>query len=446
MRKLIAVYIISALMTAAAPVAAQDAAGEILTLNECITTAFENNPELHSLDFKTGGKKASLRLAKSHRMPKLSVSETASRTNSPVMSFMSTLNQESISLADMSPSRLNSPDPITNFNTKLSFQLPIYNGRKVSNGITMAQLDRDAASLELTRKKQEVKFNVFKAYYDVILARQHLEVTEDAYRTAEAHVRTARSHLDAGTVVKSDVLSAEVRFAEIKEMRLSAKNNLELAKANLLFRMGVAQDTDFDIESPEFDFERVDKGLGEYIASALENRAEIAGLEKYVGIKKHMADLARGDRRPSLNLMAEYNLDNGDFIDNDGESWLAGVNLSFNIFDGGRAGHSAAKSLNEAKELSSKADSLRDGIELQVRQAYLDLKTAGEKIDVSKKALEQAEEALRIVDNRYTNGLTTIVELLGAETNLTKTKMRHTSALRDYAVGLEKLRFAAGIN
>mgnify|MGYP006286851141 CR=1 FL=1 len=191
-----------AAVIASLPVA-QAARAETLTIEECIETAHANNPELASLGYKQSGKNSALRLTKSQRMPKLSISETASRTNSPVMSFMSNLNQEQISMMDMSPARLNSPDAISNFNTNVSLQLPIYNGSKVSNAITMAQLDRQAASLEIERKKQEIKFNVVKAYYDVVLAMEHLKVTEDAYRTAGAHVKMARSHLDAGEPLKN---------------------------------------------------------------------------------------------------------------------------------------------------------------------------------------------------------------------------------------------------
>lgn len=424
--------------------AAAEASGKTVSIEDAVAHAHRNNPRILALREKVYGKSSAVSFSKSMKQPVFTISETVTRTNNPVYSFMSVLNQERFTPAHMAS--INDPGEVSNFNTKFSMKMPVYNGRRVRNGIAMARLDRSAAEYELAREKQKVKKDVVTAYMGVLLAKESLKVAEDAYRTAEAHVKTARSHLDAGTVVRSDVLSAEVRLARIDEMRLEARNRVELAKANLLFTMGADQNDSITLDENTLKYTPMKEELSTLVREAVQNRPEMERLSAYARMSEKAADAALGQKRPSLNLMAEYNLDNSDLIDTNGESWMAGVMVSIDIFDGGRAGSRADIARRREKETLQQKSALKQGIELQVRKAFLQLKTEKERIAVTKKAVEQAEEALRIVDNRYENGLTTIVEVLDAETSLTEARMRHVAAIHDYSVGLEELRFAQGLN
>jgi len=420
------------------------AAAEKLSLNEAVRKAYEKNPQLQALREKIGGKEASLGLSKSQRSPRFSLSGMYSRTDNPVYGFMSILNQERFSPADMAA--INNPGEVENFNTKFSLQIPVYSGRALESGIMMAGLDRRAAELEFERKKQEIRLGVVQAYLDVLMAREGLKVAGNAYTTAEAHVKMARSHFEAGTVVKSDLLSAEVRLAQVDEMRLGARNRVELAKANLMYSMGEIQGGDVELEENPLVYTAFENNLEKLIGDAMARRAEMKQFDSFVEMSRRAADAAAAGRRPSLNVMAEYNMDNEDIFDGQGESWLAGVMIAYNIFDGGRTKYQVEQARRREMETGRNAEALRQGIELQVRQAFLELQTAGDRIKVTEKAATQAEEALRIVQNRYDNGLTTIVEVLKSETELTEARLRHVAALHDYALGLEKLHFAAGTN
>lgn len=415
-----------------------------VTLDECIATAYENSPALLSMNEKVSAAEAGFRLAGSQALPILSLNETISRTNSPVMSFMSILSQERFTLGLMNG--INSPEEITNFNTKLSLQVPVYNGGKVRAGRKMAGHAAEAAKLERDRKRQEVRMNVVEAYMGSLLAQEGLIVADEAYKTAQAHVKMAADHLDAGTVVKSDLLSAEVRLAQIEEMKLETENMVQLSRASLFHAMGVSQDMDVVLDAKPLMFRDESFVLDEIIKNAKYGRAELKMLMEYGLAGKEAVAVAKAGKKPSLNLMVQYDMDGQDALDKDGESWFAGAVVTMNIYDGGRTRNAADQAISGRNETNMKKEELRQGIELQVRQAFLDIMTAKRRIAVTSKAVEQAQESLRIVENRYENGLTTIVEVLKSETELTEANLRQVTALHDYAVGFEKLQFAAGAN
>lgn len=439
--KILGILLMLAVATQVVAVAGEES---VITLDECIQSAYENNPGLRAAGEKAAGAEAGFRLAGSQALPVLSLNETITKTNSPVMSFMSVLSQERFTLGLMNS--INEPDDITNFNTKLSLQIPVFNGGKVRAGRKMAGHAVEAVKQEQERKRQEVRMNVVQAYLDALLAQEGLIVADEAFKTAEAHVKMARDHMEAGTVVKSDVLSAEVRLAQIEEMKLEAENMVELSRAALFHAMGVPQDSSSVLDAKSLMFRDDSFELENLIKNAKVGRAELKMLAAYGQVGDAAVDFAKAGRKPSFNLMVQYDMDGQDPLDKDGESWFAGAVLSMNIYDGGRTLNATEQARSGRNETNMKRDELLQGIELQVRQAFLELSTAKKKIAVTSKAVEQAEEALRIVENRYSNGLTTIVEVLKSETELTEANLRQVSALHDYAVGFEKLKYATGAN
>lgn len=118
--------------------------------------------------------------------------------------------------------------------------------------------------------------------------------------------------------------------------------------------------------------------------------------------------------------------------------------MRVNIFSGNRITEEtkAAKSLLSRVQEMQKSIEL--GIKVQVREAFLKAKSARKRIEVAKTAVDQAEEGLRIVRNRYNNGLLTIVGLLDAELACQQAHTNYFKALHDYKVARVELELAAG--
>ncbi|MBI3015491.1 MAG: TolC family protein [Candidatus Tectomicrobia bacterium] len=419
------------------------AEAEPLSLTQALSVALQNSPLLKASEQEVAMALAKVGQARAQLLPRIDVGTSFHRTTSPLMAFGDRLNQERVTTGDFDPRRLNDPAAISNFNTYLEITQPVYNGGKEWTGLNQSRLAHEAKQREDRRTLDQLRFDVTQAYYGVILGREQLQVARETLKTAEAHEAQARSLFRAGLVVESDVLSAEVRLAQVREFLIAAENGLTLSRSALNTIMGVDEARAFRV-TEALKFFEFKQDPEELKRRALRSRADLEALRVQVRVAEQGVRLARSDYLPRLNLGGRYDLNEEHFLGTRGESWTGMVTLSINLFDG--LGTSSRVEEARAGVLRVKAlqERLEQGISLQVRQAHLDLLTARGRIQASEKAVDQARESLRITQNRYNSGLTTIVELLDGEVRLTEARMRTLQALYDYAVAKAKIDLAVG--
>jgi outer membrane protein TolC len=165
---------------------AQQTAEPPLTLRQAVEIAMEKNPLRKAAIAETKAASAEVREARSFLMPHLSFSETATRGNDPVYVFGSRLRQQRFSTADFALNQLNSPSPVGNFTTRFGGTWNVFDSFASWHGVVRARQMNEAAVQQLDRTDQEIVFGVVSAYYQVLLARKQLEVSEHAMKTAEA--------------------------------------------------------------------------------------------------------------------------------------------------------------------------------------------------------------------------------------------------------------------
>ncbi len=231
-----------------AAVAIYSYAAENLTLEQAIETALKSNPGLKAADAQIEAADAGVLRSASGFLPKVTLSETWSRSDNPLMVLGAKLNQEIVSPADFSPAIMNNPEPLSNYNTRLSVMQPVFNGGREYIGRTQAALARDASVQDRERTRQETIYNVVKAYYGLLLAKEYHKVALQSQETSQENVKLAEARFKAGAVLQSDLLRARVQLAEVQEMLTRSENGIKLAAANLAFSMGVPQGTEYEIE------------------------------------------------------------------------------------------------------------------------------------------------------------------------------------------------------
>jgi outer membrane protein TolC len=145
-----------------------------------------------------------------------------------------------------------------------------------------------------------------------------------------------------------------------------------------------------------------------------------------------------------VGLHAAIEQDRQQFAGRSGGNWLASVSLRWNLFNG--FGDKAR--IDEAKHLlrRSQAEGDRAGsaIRLEVRRAWADLRAASQRIEVARAAVAEAQESLRITQNRYAAGLNNVTDLLRNETVMLEAKTRYLAAVNDQRVAAAMLEKAAG--
>ncbi|HWT77912.1 MAG TPA: TolC family protein, partial [Candidatus Methylomirabilis sp.] len=153
---------------------------------------------------------------------------------------------------------------------------------------------------------------------------------------------------------------------------------------------------------------------------------------------------AKGALLPTVSLLGNYEINNHRFSSEGQDSWAVGVILNVNLFNGGADRARIVEAQANYQRAVAQRERLGSAIGLEVHDAFLALQTARERVVVAKDAVGQAEESLRIVQDRYDTGLTTIVELLDNETALTAARTNLTRTLYDATVGQTRLDLSLG--
>ena len=314
-------------------VASYSYAAESLTLEQAVALALENNPGLKAADAQVEAADAGVLRSASGFLPKVNLSETWSKTDNPLMVLGTKLNQEIVSPSDFDPGVMNDPEPISNYNTRLSVMQPLFNGGREYIGRTQAKLGQEASINQRERARQETVFNVIKAYYGLLLAKAHHKVALQSLETSSANLRLAEARYKAGAVLQSDLLRAKVQYAEVKEMVTRSDNCGQTGNAGLNFAMGVPQTSEYEIAgalTPQEFKTDLDGELGE----AQAERPDLMAMELNRRNTEKSVTMARTDYLPSLNLMGQVDWNSNECRGDDAKSWAVMAVLQWNLFDG----------------------------------------------------------------------------------------------------------------
>jgi outer membrane protein len=415
-----------------------------LALQEAIKIGVAKNPKITAVQSLVDASGARVSQARSGFFPRVDISESFNRTTNPMWAFGTKLNQEIITLEDFDPAKLNDPEAIDNFATTVSVTLPLYDRGQIRSGLTQAKLDHKANSQLEDRIRQQVIVDVVVSYTGVLLAQEQLQVVNQTLKTARAHHDMVRSRFQSGLVVKSDMLRAEVRIAELEQERLQAQSQVRVARAALNAAMGVEIDRSFHLVTA---LERVMEAPGSletWISRSQENRPDLQQMKFQEMIAEEQVNKARAAHLPGLYLSGNYEINSEDFSET-ANNYTVGAVMRLNLFSGLGLQSKVHEAMAMLRQTQAMVRQLELGIRVETRQAFFMAESAHQRIKVAQAAVAQAEEGLRIVRNRYETGLFTIVNLLDAEVALQQARTNYFRSLHDFEVAMAQLNLAAGI-
>jgi outer membrane protein TolC len=255
----------------------------------------------------------------------------------------------------------------------------------------------------------QVISGVVRAYYGAVLAAESLKTAEQAVRSAEADLKRAESVHAAGMSTDVDVLSIRVHLAAVTEQRIQRAADLSVAQSALNDALGVPLDTRHKLttELRRLDLPEVELASFERDASSARPEARASHLE--ADLAKAQVDSATRALLPQVAFHAAFEADRQQFINKGGANWLASVGLRWNLFNG-------------------------NGDRAKIEQ----------RIEVAKAAVAEADESLRITQNRYAAGMSNVTELLRNETAVLESRTRFLAALHDQRIAATMLELAAG--
>jgi outer membrane protein TolC len=405
----------------------------------------EQNPQHKAALADTRVASADIQTARSFLLPHVTFSETAMRGNDPVYVFAGRLRQQRFTDADFALNRLNSPLPFGNFSTRFGGTWNLFDSFTSWHGLTRARLMDDAAKHELDHTEQEVVFHVIESYYQALLAAKQLDVAEHAAKTAKAIVERSQARFESGLAVESDLLTAKVRLASRQQEAIRARNNLALSLAQLNTGMGVPIGSSFDLTEKLSEPQIPSLSLQELESQALTSRPDLKRIAAEQSAQGQTVSIAKSAFGPQVNGFAGWEMDNPTFLaGGGGNNWVAGIELKFDLFQGG----AKRAELSRQRALEEKAAAMKqvatDGVRLDVHRAYYDVDASRQQVEVARASIAQAEDSLRINQDRYETGLITITELLSAEEAARRSKTDYWDAVCRFRTSYAGLGLATG--
>jgi len=424
---------------------AQQTGGAPLTLQQAVQIALEKNPARKAALADTKAASADVRISRSFLLPHLTFSELGTRGNDPVYVFGSKLRQQRFSSNDLALNQLNTPTPFGNFTTRFGGTWILFDSFACWRGMSRAKQMQIAADRQMDRADQEIEFGVIRAYNATLLAAKQVEVAEQSEKTAKSILDRSQSRFDAGLVVESDLLTAKVRLAAREQELIAARNGLELARAELNTAMGMPADSIFEAATTLSERALPSPALADLEKQALEKRPDLASISAQQAAQQQNVAIAKSSFGPRVNAFAGWELDNPTlFAGGGGNNWLGGIEVQFDLFQGGarRAELSRQKALEE--KVTALKQGASDGVRLEVRRAYYQTDASRKQVDVARAAIAQAQESLRINQDRYDSGLTTITDLLGAEEAARRSQTDYYEAIYRFQTSYASLELASG--
>jgi outer membrane protein len=410
-----------------APAVPPQVVGRVLTLDEALAIALENQPNIHVRLSDYAAAAYRVDQALSPLLPQITAGVTAARTQSvtPVTSVGGTRTSirsfDDATLARVSISQL------------------LFDFGKTFADTTVARKLADVASEDVELQRQLITLAVKESYTNINFAQRLIAVQQQALERADLNLRSARGFFEVGTRPKSDVTRAEVDVANARVDLIRARNAERNARVALNTAMGIAANTPTQIQD-NLVYEPVTLDPAQLLGEAYRQRPESRQARLQVEAADARARRAFRDFFPDITASGFYGGTRADLQ----EVWEIGLGLSWSLFDGGNrmARYRETRVLLEGAQARVRATEL--DISREVEQAQINVSEANERIQAAKTAVESALENFRLAQGRFDAGVGTILELTDAQLALTQTQNAETQALADYRIALARLQRAVG--
>jgi outer membrane protein len=424
-------------------IAAATASAQDLNLDGAVETALVNNPEVTAAWARAEAAATRFEGGKKHRMPKIGLSESFVYTNNPAEVFALTLNQGRFNMGEFFLADPNNPDPLSTFITRVDLELPIYTGGKLSARIGQAESMATAEDRSYAHTREKVAFETITAYINVAKAREQVALLEKARSTTAEHVRIAEQYAVQGFILDADVLRAKVYLSEMDEYLTQANNGARLAQAALNFQMGANQATP-RVLAPLPMISEVVGELDGWTAAALEDRQDLAAARLKLEAGRLEVKAARPGFFPTVAVVGHYDLYDDTIFGANGHSGSIMAVAKIDLWGGGSDTAARAAARHDTASFEADVHRFEEGVRLEVQQAWQNLATAKIRHTTATSSLAAAQEALRVRESRFKQGLDKMIDLLDAETALRESELRELVARYDVALDTYRLRFVSG--
>jgi outer membrane protein TolC len=404
-----------------------------LALDDCLKLTIANNKllqrTLQEKEIARGGEMGSL----SAVLPSVDVTAGYERLDQ-VSSF--TIADRKITLGD-----------VDNYSAGLRVTQPIFAGAAIPARINAGRLTTLLSDQTVRATLQQVVYAAVHGYYDVLLNQHLCTIGEDAVRSSQAHLDSVKQKRQGGIASDFDVLRAEVELSNFEAELIRNQNAINIARANLLKTMGVAQDSNV-ILSNELTYIPLETTLDRAVWTAFKTRPELFSAELQIKLQREMLAISDSRYWPVIsgyynNLWSQPDPHNIMLIEW-GRAWNAGLTAAWPLFDGfAREGDVIAQKARVKQAQVDLIDAEETAI-FELNKAILSIGDADRFVQSQQLNLTRAEEGLRLAEVGYREGTNTQVEMIDAQAALTTAKANYYQAIYSHLVAKLDLHKAMG--
>lgn len=410
-----------------------------LSRNEVVQSVAEQNLSLRILQEKYQEALGQKTQANAAFLPQVNVAHTATRTNNPVYAFGAKLNQGVFAASDFDVAALNSPSAINNFVTSFQVEQPILN--------TDALLKRKAAALKASSQKLQQQFaaramnlQARQTYMQLQLLYKSVAVLEKARKTALENLKITRDFYEQGMLQEAAYLDVQVRVSELKGRLLKARSELENVSGQLALIMNrsgakVIQPSD-----------SLQVQVGSLSGNADLQGEDLKAYELATEARKKMMNAERLTFAPRLNAFGNLQLFDNDIFQGSSDNYLIGARLEVDLFQGGSQLGKIQEARAQYNQSKLEAEQYRKEKELSLYKARRAVEQARLRIETTRLAKKQAQSSLKMVRDRYEQGMEKTAALLRAESKYEEKQLQYYEAIFRFNTALAQVEFLTGDN
>jgi outer membrane protein TolC len=307
---------------------------------------------------------------------------------------------------------------------------PIFTGGKIINGNKLAKLDVEVNKQQIRINRNNILFEVETFYWQLICLYEKQITLEIIKEQLEELLKNVNSYYDTGLGTKNDVLRVQLQINDLNNNIIDLKNNIDIIKLSLCLKMGIDDKTNFELNKPNI--QTITPPCDIFIdhEAALTSRAENRLVSLNVQATKLNTKLKRSDYLPTVAIGATYYKHN--FMNKWNDNSL--VHISVKVPISGWWGGSHAVNREKLKEniaYNNKVDT-QEQLLLQMQKTKYDLENCYKQVLISLESVEQATENLRLNNDHYKVGMTTLADVLDAQSLLQNSRDRYTEKYTNY--------------
>jgi outer membrane protein TolC len=334
------------------------------------------------------------------------------------------------------------PGPYTAYQTELQLQWTLYDFGRTAGRYRQAGMREKISELQAQRAKETVAYDVSTAYLQGLEAAAFRRIAVETIRRAQAVLEDVRARRDGGVALRDDVLRGEVQLSESRDALVRAEDAEITALARLNNALG--RDASSPLRPGEGPYPgRFAASLADCLQRAAEQRPEVGVARDRVAVAQFGRLAARGEFLPRLGMLGSLGRIEGQNVVG---GWQEGVGIQLNVplFHGGANLGNLRAAEADIRQALAEAQGVLNDISLEVTVAHRGVVSAQARVALSRPAVGQSAEALRVVRGRYRNGTATPTDVIDAETASTRAEQRYASARIEYLLALARLAYAMG--